>query len=335
MKLLIITQKVDTADSNLGFFVAWIRLFGEYADVTVIANEVGSHDLPPNIRVLSLGKETGASRLLRLFRYRKMLWKTLPHVDGIFFHMCPEYVLAAKLLPKLFGKKSVLWYTHKEVSLRLRAASWLVDKLYTASKESCRLPSAKVEAVGHGIAPEAFVHRPAPPQNLRLVTVGRIAPVKDLRTLILGFLKVQSKFPSAEFSIIGEPLTAEDRSYCAALKKEFASRVQFRGALPYGTVYTDEPYTAFVHASRTGSMDKAVLEALAAGLPVFTSSEAFGEDIPGILKFREGDFADLAEKIERAFREGKLVIKEAARAYVEEHHSLRRLIPRILATFST
>lgn len=346
MKLLIITQKVDATDSNLGFFVRWIEEFAKHCEhVTVIANEVGAYDLAQNVTVLSLGKETGASRLLRVFRYRKMLWKTLPNVDGIFFHMCPEYVLAAKFLPKLFGKKSVLWYTHKEVSLRLRVASWLVNRIFTASKESCRLRSKKVEVVGHGIDTETRIHTnkdtnlheyktgPRNPEQLRLVTVGRIAPVKDLRTLIAAWREVRKQFPQAALAIIGEPITAEDMLYKETLQKEF-SEVEWKGSMPYGTVYTQDSYSAFVHASQTGSMDKAVLEALAAGLPVFTSSEAWSEEIPGITKFEGGNPHDLAEKIQRAFSGGKLVIATGGRAYVEEHHSLKRLIPRILASLS-
>ena len=90
MRLLIVTQKVDTNDPNLGFFVSWIKEFSKHADVTVIGNEVGSYAPLRDVEVYSLGKEKGASRLLRLFRYRRLLWKLLPKVDGIFFHMCPE-----------------------------------------------------------------------------------------------------------------------------------------------------------------------------------------------------------------------------------------------------
>ncbi|MDO8594568.1 MAG: glycosyltransferase family 4 protein [bacterium] len=329
MKLLIVTQKVDATDSNLGFFISWIKKFSEYAEVTVIANEVGPYELPDNVRVLSLGKERGASRLVRLFRYRKFLFQILPKVDGIFFHMCPEYVLAAKFLPKLFGKKSILWYTHKEVSLRLRVASWLVNKIFTASKESCRLNSKKVEVVGHGIDTNVFTNRQANKHTLHLVTVGRIAPVKDLRTIILGFQGILKRIPSAKLSVIGEPITAVDRAYQKELKA-MAPDVHF-GSFPYGTVFaSDRGYTVFVHASRTGSLDKAVLEALAAELPVFTSSETFSEAIPGVRKFKADDPKDLAEKILDTFERGEIVYNEAGREWVRKNHSLDKLIPKIL-----
>lgn len=341
MRILIITQKVDATDSNLGFFIEWIKKFAEHAEVTVIANEVhfdafGYTEKYATIH--SLGKrenESRAERFMRVLRYQKLLLSTLSKIDGVFFHMCPEYVLAAHFLPRFYGKKSVLWYVHKQVSFRLRMASWFVDRIFTASRESCRLRSKKVTVTGHGIDTENS-SRPewARPSGLRLITVGRISPVKDLRTLILGFLEFQKRFPQADLSVVGDPVTNKDRQYSATLQKEFASRVGFiEGVHPAVLPALLWTQTAFLHASRTGSMDKAVLEALAAGLPVFTSSEAFSESM-GVIKYHQEDPADFAEKISRAFLRKELVVNEKGKAHVREHHSLHRLIQKILAFYA-
>src|SRR3989338_7612966 len=135
MKLLIITQKVDAHDHNLGFFVRWIETLAEHAGLIVIANEVGGHALESaRVRVLSLGKERGVSRLGRFFCYQKLLCRHLLQVDGVFFHMCPEYVLAAHALPRLFRTRTLLWYVHKEVNWRLRFAAFFVSRVFTASQ---------------------------------------------------------------------------------------------------------------------------------------------------------------------------------------------------------
>lgn len=62
MKLLIITQTVNTEDPVLGFFVRWIEEFAKHAEtVEVICLKEGSHAfLPSNVRVYSLGKKRGA-----------------------------------------------------------------------------------------------------------------------------------------------------------------------------------------------------------------------------------------------------------------------------------
>lgn len=316
MRLLIVTQKVDAEDRNLGFFVRWIEEFAKHAEVTVIPWRTGS-------------------RFMRSFRYQYLLLKHLPQVDGVFFHMCPEYALAAHFLPMLFRVKTALWYVHKEVSIRLWLAEKLVNKIFTASKESCRLRSKKVAVVGHGIDTELFLPQLIRQSGLHLVTVGRISIIKDLRTVILGFLELKKRFSDAQFSLVGEPITIADRQYRDHLVKEFSSSVHFLGGVSYAALPAlFLGHTVFVHASKTGSIDKAALEALAAGLPVFTSSEAFSYDTPGVTKFREGDPRDLAEKIARAFEGGNLVIGNEGRAFVREHHSLSHLVQKILSFYA-
>ena len=315
MNILIVTQKVDVTDNNLGFFHSWLAAFAEHADVVVIANEVGAHELPGNVKVLSLGKEAGKSRIQRLMRYWKLLREHFPSANGVFFHMCPEYVIAAHFLLKKFGKKSAFWYVHRAVSMRLRLAEKLVDKIFTASPESFRLPSKKVEVAGHGIDVKLFPARKERGPGLHVVTVGRISRVKDLRTLILGFLLLKKRFPDAQFSIIGQPITEADRRYERELRDEFESSV------------------SFVQASMTGAVDKAVLEALATGSAVFTSSEAFPESIPGIFKFEQGNAGDLADAVAHAFEAGKLGYNEGARVYVTGHHNLHTLVSKILSFY--
>ena len=333
MRLLIITQTVDTDDRNLGFFASWLREFAHRCDsVTVICLRRGASSLPPNVSVFSLGTESGASRPVRFFRYQKLLLQHLAHTDGVFFHMSPEFVLAAHFLPALFRKKTLLWYTHKEVSWRLRLAVQFVDRIFTASKESCRLQSKKVEVVGHGIDTELFRQVPEDTKRLRMITVGRIAPVKGLRTLILGFLAFKEHAPEAELSIIGDPITEIDRRYANALKRDFAGRVEFHAGLPHGSAFAQHQASIFLHASATGSIDKAVLEALASGLFVITSSEAFSPAIPGVFTFKKGDPADLAQTILRAVGEmGRY--NEAGREWVKTHHELRNLISRIVSFY--
>ena len=58
MKLLITTQTVNINDPVLGFFHRWLKEFAENCEqVTVICLQVGEYQLPPNVKVISLGKE--------------------------------------------------------------------------------------------------------------------------------------------------------------------------------------------------------------------------------------------------------------------------------------
>ena len=95
---------------------------------------------------------------------------------------------------------------------------------------------------------------------------------------------------------------AEVRARMAALGLEDA--VRLRGAVPYSEIpalYAES--TLLVSGSRTGSVDKVVLEAMAAGRPPVTCNESFppifaelGADA-GELCFDPGDVAGLAARL--------------------------------------
>ena len=75
MKLLIITQKVDMNDDLLGFFHDWIIEFSKhFEEVTFICLKKGEYDLPQNVKVLSLGKETNKCKLKYIYNFYKNLY---------------------------------------------------------------------------------------------------------------------------------------------------------------------------------------------------------------------------------------------------------------------
>lgn len=346
MKLLIITQKVDKDDSNLGFFHDWLDKMAGLSDVFIIANEVGEYNLPENAKVYSLGKERKISRIIKFIRYQLLLLKLLPKSDGIFFHMCPEYVLAAGFLPKIFRKKSLIWYTHKSVNWKLRLAEKLVDKIFTASKESFRLPSKKVEVVGHGIASDLFRRPFISTSKLRLLSVGRIASVKNLEVLIRAVAELKKNFgPNVSLDIVGSTILKEDQNYKEGLKQiidnlDLQNEVHFRDSVPAATkgiLTLPDIYNAhniFVHASETGSLDKVVLEALASGLQVFTSSEAYDDLGSVVWRFKKGDYKDLASQIEAVYKKhDKIIYNTKGIDLVNKLFSLQNLLNKIINFF--
>ena len=172
MKLLICTQKVDKNDSVLGFFHRWIEEFAKHCEmVTVICLEKGEYSLPNNVKVLSLGKEHGVSRLKYLFCFYTYIWKYRKEYDKVFVHMNPEYVVLGGLFWRLLKKKIALWYMHKSVNLKLRIAERLVHNIFTGTKESFRLKTNKLHITGHGIDTAAFSFSPkvVDKENLRVI----------------------------------------------------------------------------------------------------------------------------------------------------------------------
>src|SRR3989344_6340172 len=208
-KLLVVTQKVDENDQLLGFFIDWIRLLAEkFEKITVLCLEKGQFTLPDNVKVISLGKDHGAGKLKILSTFYFLLSACRKEYDAVFVHMNPIWVVLGGWWWRLTGKKIFFWYTSGGVTFKLKLAEKFANTIFTASKESFRLPSKKIIVTGHGIDTDVF--RPTP-KNVRdvrndgndgneqfeqakrsntsnnfikILSVGRIAPVKNYETLI-------------------------------------------------------------------------------------------------------------------------------------------------------
>jgi len=344
MKLLVITQKVDIDDSNLGFFHHWLEKIAEKVDkLYAICLWEGKHNLPENTEVLSLGKERGCPKIVQLARLQAFLFKHLREVDGVFVHMCPIYAIASFPLAKLFGKKMILWFTHGTVGWKLRMSSRLVDKILTASPESCRLKNReKIEIVGHGIDTDLF-HPSASGHaysgTFNIISAGRISPTKDQETLIkaIDILVNQKGITDIAAKIVGAPLDEIGEGYLKRLKalvkeKKLGGYVNFSGSVPHKDM--PEVYRhadLLINLSHTGSIDKVVLEGMASGCLILTCNEAFEDLLEDKYLFQKKNVGELAEKIvslKSAERDAGL------REEVVRNNGLDNLIGKILGYFN-
>lgn len=337
MRLLIIAQKVDEDDDNLGFFCGWVREFSKhFSDVVVIASFVGRHSFPANVEVRSMGKEQGVRRFGRLYRFWEHFSIEYASSDAVFFHMIPEFVLLASPFLLSLRRTSALWYVHKQSDWRLRFAEKLVDFIFTASQMSFRLLSKRVIYTGHAIDTEIFkpnVGRDSNPEY-RIISVGRIAPVKDCETIVLACRELKRKWRRSWVLLFyGSPVLDRDHGYLVRLKKAveengLLENVRFEGSRPFAKI--SEVYREndlFVSMSTTGSIDKSVLEAMASGIPVLTSNEAFKSVLPESLFVERRTPGFLAERI-MALAESRASDFDLRRVVVEKH-SLEHTIGKI------
>ncbi len=344
MRLLIVTQAVDTEDPVLGFFVQWIEEFAKHVErIEVICLKEGKHALPANVRVHSLGKERGAaSRAAYAWRFLSLAWRLRRDYDAVFVHMNPEYVVLGGLLWRLLGKRIGLWYVHKSVDLKLRAAVCLAHDIFTVSRDGFFLKTHKLHAVGHGIDTAAF-HAPIEPFHnpVRIVSVGRITPIKNLDTLIEVVALLKERGIDAEATLIGAPALPSDEAYeesleALARERNVADKVHFAGSVSHTRM--PERYRHFdisVNLSPTGGMDKAVLESMAAGLLVLASNrvfvELFGAHATTLL-FQEKDVGACADKIADFVHH----VEDAKRVRADLQRQvgvmdIQTLVPRILS----
>jgi glycosyltransferase involved in cell wall biosynthesis len=342
MHLVVLTQVLDRQDAVLGFFHGWCEEFAARTErLTVFAQRVGEVRLPANADVRSLGKEGGAGRIgmARRLAAGLLSLRGAQRPDAVWVHMVPRLALYAA--PVLVPRRvpMYLWYTHKAVDRNLRLAVPLVRKVFTASEESFRLQSAAGKRVvtGHGIDCRRF----APGDRSRdvdVLSVGRLAPSKGQDELLVALDSV----PGATAVLAGDILLESDVPFREALRAKAATmdgRVRLAGAVPWVEVADlMRRSRVMVNASRTGSIDKVVLEAMACGALPLSCNESFEpllrDELGGRLLFRRDDPADLAAGLRALLA---LPAADAAalgarlRSKVLEGHDLQRLVPRMLA----
>ncbi|PIR05757.1 hypothetical protein COV56_01065, partial [Candidatus Kuenenbacteria bacterium CG11_big_fil_rev_8_21_14_0_20_37_9] len=216
------------------------------------------------------------------------IWRERKNYDQVFVHMNPEYVVLGGMFWRRQKKKIGLWYTHRAVDLKLRLAARLADIIFTASKESFRLTSKKVKVVGHGINIDRF--KPASPEPrvkgdkiFRIIYVGRVSRIKNQKLLIeaLDVLTNKWNLKNIRLDLIGPVSNQQDENYKNDLgkmlqKMRLENYVNFLGSLPYRQmpgIYNQADLS--VNLCPTGGVDKAVLEAMACGLPVIVFNKTF------------------------------------------------------------
>ena len=362
MRILMITRKVDRYDPLAGFAYGWVKKIAQnLTQLDVLCLEKGDiTGLPENVKIYSLGKEKKNSRLKRFLKFQSLALKLVPKSDGVFCHMNPEYTIAIAPYAKLFRKKIISWYTHGTVSPKLKLMERLANQILTASRESFRLDSKKVIVTGHGIDTE-FFHPPKPGQEtitkfylagreagelatFKILTIGRISPTKDYESLIkaIDILVNDKKVKGLKAHIIGGPGLPEQKVYLENLRKmveatKLQSVISFLGAISnIETVGHYQDANLFVNLSHTGSVDKAVLEAMSCGTLILTSNEAFKEIVGEEFIVDQNNPKKLAESIEWAMtlpEERVKEIKERLRNEVVTNHDLNNLAKKIVTQF--
>lgn len=326
--------------------------------------------MPYNVRVFSLGKEQLRKRsdLVRkrsdlgnfglrsvlveqfqkvkyIINFYRLIWRERKNYDTVFVHMNPIYVVFGGLLWRIWDKKIGLWYAHKQVDLKLRIAEKFANIIFTVARGSFVLQTRKLNIVGHGI-PFDFFKKRAPSvihEKFRIISVGRISPIKNLETLIEAVNILRDKNIAIDTLIVGGPAHKGDEEYLEKLKNKVSEKkdedsVMFTGSIPNNKIreyYWKSDLS--INLCPTGGVDKAVLESIASGLLVLVSNEAFSEyfgKYSELLLFKERDVTGLARKImEITSRGDKKEMKKYIYERTIERANIDCLILRILRIY--
>lgn len=342
MKLLIITQKVDINDDVLGFMHGWIVEFAKNCEkITVIALGVGEVNLPLNVKVLSLGKETGKSKIKYLVNFYKYIWQERKNYDAVLVHMNREYVLLGGVLWKLWQKKVYLWYNHAKGNILSDISGYLSNIIFFTSPFSYFSKNKKAKIMPVGINTDIFFRDEGIKKiSNSILCLGRISPVKNVDVLIKAAKILKDKGNEFVINIIGAP--TDDDYYRALIKMvkdyELSQEISFcDGISNLKTPVEYNKHEIYINLTNSGSMDKTSYEAMACGTPVILCNRSFEKIFPKeflpSLMFKEKDENDLAQKLAKALimeDELKGKYRAWAQKYVLENHSVRKLVEMII-----
>lgn len=271
MKLLIITQKVDKNDPILGFFHRWIEEFAKHCEsLVVICLEEGESRLPQNVKIVSLGKEGGHSRLKYVFRFYKYISSERKNYDVVFVHMNQEYVILGWKLWKILGKKIWFWRNHVKGNLLTRISVWVSDRVFCTSPESYTARFKKTEIMPVGIDTEFF----KPDSSVvrvpgSILFLGRISPVKK----VLEFVE---QFKNTDYVVtIAGPILGADQEYGDKVLRALSPNIRYTGPVDQvGALRLYQSHEFYANKTPAGSFDKTILEALACGCKMMVDNQA-------------------------------------------------------------
>ena len=342
MRLLLLTQKIDKNDDVLGFMHSWLAELAKHFEfIIAVSLEKGEHELPQNVSVFSLGKEKKKSRLLYIFNFYKIIWRERKNYDAVFVHMNPEYVLLGGIFWRMMGKKVIFWYNHTQGDWRADLAIKIAHIVchtspfaYTAGKKKSRRMPAGIDTSHF----KQMLNKSSIPS---ILYIGRIAPVKDLLTLVRASRMLSEEGIRFSLDIYGSSLP-KDWGYETDIKNEAGELIKkgvinFKGSVPYkNTPPIFSESWVFVNLTPSGNYDKTVIEAMAAGTIPLVSSKAFSDLLPSSLVFKEKDPHDLAYRLKQVIempQEQRALLGREMRESALGNHSLKKLAEKLSQVF--
>jgi glycosyltransferase involved in cell wall biosynthesis len=233
-------------------------------------------------------------------------------------------ILTGKTRLQLAGQRAAYRLAHAVVANSAAAAAQLVRE---------GVPSRKVRVIPNGVDTARFAATAPPRPIRRVVMVANLRSEKGHDVLIDAAPQILAAHPDAEFVLAGDGPQRESLA-ARAESRGVAGRVRFLGQcrdIPEVLAGAD----LFVLPSRSEALPNAVIEAMAAGLPVVASAvggipELVTQDATGVL-VPAGDAGRLADAVidlmehpEHAFRMGR-----AARDFVTREFGFLRLVSRV------
>jgi len=340
MRLLILTQKVDKNDPILGFFHNWVlELSKKFEKVSVICLEKGTFDLPNNVKIYSLGKEYGESKIKYVKNFFNLILGLHKEYDSVFVHMNQEYILLGGFIWKILRKKVYFWRNHQLGNLFTKIAVLFPNKVFCTSKFAFVAKYKKTILMPVGIDTELFKVASSQyltSRNRKLLFLGRMDLIKRPKMLVEALDILNKKNVEFICDFYGDP-TPDTGDYYDSIKKDIEKsnlkeKINFyNGVANYETPQIYNEHSIYVNLTPSGSFDKTILEAAACGCILVVVNKSLKGEIDKRM-ITEENSKDVAEKINfwlNANEADKKEVSNKLQKYVLGNHSLNALIDRI------
>ncbi|HET8580413.1 MAG TPA: glycosyltransferase family 4 protein [Nitrospiraceae bacterium] len=352
MRLLLFNLANDADDPALGFTTRWVGALAKRVEfIHVITMRAGRAEIPGNVRVCSMGREKGYSKLRRVILFYLHLHRILrdDHIDVCFSHMTAMLTMLAAPVLKTHRIPIVTWYAHPTLTWPVKVAHHVSDRMVASLATAYPYTHEKLTVVGQGIDLDLFnpdgISAPVDPPII--LCVGRLSPVKNHLTLLEAAALLQrERGKRFRIVILGDPASPRDERYADSLRervRDLALDDTVRLAPSVPLVKLPHWYrrcTVHVNLTPTGSGDKVVWEAMACGRPCIVANEGFRESLgeyAGHLLFRYGNAEHLAERLKWILsleNRERATIGACLREYVGRIHSLDGLAGRLTRVFA-
>lgn len=247
----------------------------------------------------------------------------------------------------MHGSEFMIFYERECGALAKRFVRFILSRAacLIALSESWRdnlrslAPAARIEVVPNAVP--MFVHgAPAPNARRAVLFLGRLGARKGVDDLIQAFADVADEFPDVEVVCggDGEVEATQNRARALGLESRVTCPGWLRGEAKQAVL---ERSVVFALPSHAEGLPMALLEAMAAGLPVLATSvggipEVVRHGIEGYL-IDPGDIAALRRWLRELLHDDakREELARNARRRIEERYALPRVIERLESIYES
>lgn len=279
-----LTHRLARELRNRGLDIAVLTTgWGRFTD-HLGADHIPTTVVPTPAALSHYGRATTGRRRLRALAALPPYWSRVTRAIGAeraqLVHLNDHRAMVLGLLPaRRIGMRTV-WHVHALAGHPFfdRVGTWGVDRVVVPTAGVLgTLPQLADRGTATVIAnpgPSVNTPRSGPADRPTVISVGRLHPDKGIDVLVAAFSLMHARCPEARLILIGDRQVGWE-AYADDLKASvrragLGQAVQFTGHVPDPSQWFPGA-RLYVQPSRTETFGLAVLEAMAAGLPVVAS----------------------------------------------------------------